>query len=317
MENLILFGMPGSERLSDKICDLLSIKKTAIQKTVFSDGEVLLKSSESVRNKNVYIVCNTSSNDLIVQLLIFIDSIKRASAKKITIICSYYGYSRQDRKTNKRDPISGKLIANLIQIAGADKFVTMDLHNPSIQGFFDIPVDDLKWSYHLAMRLKEENIKKYTVVSPDHGGAVRARKLAELLSNSIKIAIVDKRRTSPNKSEILNVLGNIKGKNVVIIDDIIDTGGTILKAAKRLKDDGAIHVYLAATHGIFSAGFEEFEKADFIDKVFLSDSVEKHNFKSSKIEIISLAPLLSKVIKASEESHSISQIYEDIKINDL
>lgn len=316
MKNVLLFGMPNSETLSNKIASLLKIKITKIDRTVFSDGELLLKSSKTVRNRSVYIICNTSTNVSIIELLIFIDSIKRASAGKITVICSYYGYSRQDRKSNKRDPITCKLMANLFRTAGVDKMITVDLHNPSIQGFFDMPVDDLKWAYSLAKRLRKEKLK-YTVVSPDHGGAVRARKLAELLSHSIKIAIVDKRRVKPNQSEIMNILGDVKNKNVVIIDDIIDTGGTILNAAKRLKEEGAKKIFIAATHAIFSKSFEAFEKSEFIDKVFLSDSIENKSLVSEKIEFISLSPLLSKVIKANEKSESISKIYEDFTQNEL
>ncbi|MGL4343442.1 MAG: ribose-phosphate pyrophosphokinase [Metamycoplasmataceae bacterium] len=317
MKEIKIFGMPNSEILTKRVADYLKIPVSEIYQINFSDGEMMLKPSETVRNKSVYIICNTSKNDSILQLLIFIDAVKRASAKKITIVNSYYGYSRQDRKANKREPITAKLIANLIETAGANKLISVDLHNPSIQGFFNIPVDDLKWTYMLANYLKKEEMK-CTVVSPDHGGAVRARILAELLSNNIQIAIVDKRRTNPNKSEILNVLGDVNGKNVVIIDDIIDTGGTILKAAERLKKDGAKKVYIAATHGLFSKSFKEFNDAKYIDKILLSDSIYNEELiKNPKVEIISLAPLLADVIRVSEESKSISEIYKKYKNDKL
>lgn len=318
--NVRLFGMSNSQKLAKSVSEISGIKLVKIEKTTFSDGEMILHSVETVRNANVFVICNTSSSEAIVELLLFIDSIKRASAGNITVINSYYGYSRQDRKAKQREPIGARLMANILEVAGVNKLITVDLHNPSIQGFFNIPVDDLRWSISLASHLSDQNDKmKFSIVSPDHGGAVRARVLAELIAHTVKIAIVDKRRTGPNKSEILGILGNVKDKNIIIIDDIIDTGNTILKAAEALKKEGAKKIYIAATHGLFTKSFESFDKCEFIDKVFISDSIERvYDIKSKKLVIISLAPFISDVIQASIQSKSISQIYEKIKEkNDL
>ncbi|MGL5733038.1 MAG: ribose-phosphate diphosphokinase [Metamycoplasmataceae bacterium] len=318
--NIRLFGMPNCKKLAKKVSKISGIKLVEIKKTTFADGEMILKSVDTVRNANVFVIGNTSSSESIMELLLFIDSIKRASAGTITVINSYYGYSRQDRKAKQREPIGARLMANILEAAGVNKLITVDLHNPSIQGFFNIPVDDLRWSISLASYLSETSSNlKFSIVSPDHGGAVRARVLAELISQTVKIAIIDKRRTGANKSEILGILGNVKGKNIIIIDDIIDTGNTILKAAEALRKAGAKKIYIAATHGLFTKSFDGFEKSEFIDKVLVSDSIEKvYDIKSKKLQIISLAPLISDVIKAFVESKSISQIYEKIKVeNDL
>ena len=229
---------------------------------------MLVTSSETIRNTKVYVICNLFSHDSIIELLLFIDSLKRASAGNIVVISTYMSYSRQDRKASQREPIGAKLIARLLETSGVNKLITFDLHNPSIQGFYDIPVDDLRWMYPLTKSLlKEEKKMKFTIVSPDHGGAVRARRLAELITKEIKIAIVDKRRTGPNVSEIVGLLGDVKDKNCIIYDDIIDTGGTIIKAANYLKEKGAKKIYIAATHGLFSKGFDIFEKAESVDLV--------------------------------------------------
>ncbi len=320
--NIKLFGMSNSEELAKKVSKISGLALVPIEKTTFSDGEMILHSEETVRNSSVFIVCNTSSPESIIELLLFVDSVKRASAKHITVINSYYGYSRQDRKAKQREPIGARLMANILEVAGVNKLITVDLHNPSIQGFFNIPVDDLRWSISLASYLtktdEQNKVMKFTIVSPDHGGAVRARILAELISNTVKIAIVDKRRVGPNQSEVLGILGSVSGKNIIIIDDIIDTGNTILKAAEALKKEGAKKIYIAATHGLFTKSFDAFDKSKFIDKVLVSDSIQSvHNIKSPKIAIISLAPFISEVIRASINSESISRIYEKIKENDL
>jgi len=242
----VLFALPNVEDLGQKVANKLKIKLSKISRTEFADGETLLKANDTVRSKDVFVLSSNARpvNQNIMELLIFIDSLKRASAKSITVVISYYGYARQDRKAAGRQPIAAKLVADLLEKAGATKVIALDLHNPSIQGFFNIPVDDLKGQYVLAPEIKK--VGRFTVASPDHGGAVRARILAELISNSVDIAIVDKRRTGPNKSETLGILGNVKNRNVVIIDDIIDTGGTIIKAAKALKKAGAKKVLLSA-----------------------------------------------------------------------
>ncbi len=312
----ILFGLENQKELAQKVANNLKIKVTNIDKTIFSDGEMLVKSSETVRNKKVYVICSLFSHDSIIELLLFIDSLKRASARNIVVISTYMSYSRQDRKASQREPIGAKLIARLLETSGVNKLITFDLHNPSIQGFYDIPVDDLRWMYPLTQYLlKEEKKVKFTIVSPDHGGAVRARRLAELITKEIKIAIVDKRRTGPNIAEIVGLLGDVKDKNCIIYDDIIDTGGTIIKAANYLKEKGAKKIYIAATHGLFSKGFDIFENADSVDLVCVSDSIPKvKNIKSKKLKIISLENMISKAIDVDWNSESMSKLFETKKI---
>ncbi len=313
-EETRLFAMESAELLGQQIAQELGIELSKINKTVFADGEILVQPAETVRNKNVYIVASTSTpvNDNIMELLLFIDAIKRATAKKIIVINTYYGYARQDRKAKGRQPIGAKLFADLLETAGVDKMIAVDLHNPSIQGFFNIPVDDLKGQYVFAPEIV--NTGKFSVVSPDHGGAVRARVLAELVADTVEIAIVDKRRTGPNQSTTSGVLGDVKGHNCVIIDDMIDTGGTIIKAAAELKKNGAKKILIAVTHGIFSKGFQQFDECADIDEVLVTDSIQSvREIKSNKLKIVSLAKLLTKTIRANADGTSVSEIYEDIQ----
>lgn len=313
----IVFGLSDQIELAEAVANNLKIKLTKIKKVVFADGEILIKSSETVRNKKVYIICSLCSHDSIIELLLFIDSLKRASAAKIVVISTYMAYSRQDRKASQREPIGAKLLASLLETAGVSKLITFDLHNPSIQGFYNISVDDLRWMYPLTEELKKEKKMKFTIVSPDHGGAVRARKFAELITKEIQIAIVDKRRTSPNVSEIVGLLGDVKNKNCIIFDDIIDTGGTIIQAANFLKSQGAKKIYLAATHGLFSKGFDSFENNDSIDAVLISDSIPKvKKIKSKKLRIISLTKMISKAIDVDINSKSMSQLFNPKKFNE-
>lgn len=307
----IVFGLTNQLELAKLVANSLKVKLTEIDTTIFSDKEILVKSSRTVRNKIAYIICSLDSHNSLMELLLFVDSLKRASVSKVIVISTYMCYSRQDRKTSQRESIGAKLIAKLLETSGVDKLISFDLHNPSIQGFYDVPVDDLRWIYQLTNSLyKEEKKMKFTIVSPDHGGAVRARRFAELITKDIKIAIIDKRRTEPNVSEIVGLLGEVKDKNCIIIDDIIDTGGTILKAAKYLKENGANNIYLAATHGLFSKGFEMFENSDYIDKVFISDSIPKVNkINSEKLKIISLESMISKAIELDFHSKSMSELY--------
>lgn len=309
-----LFAMPNSQVLGEKVAKQLKMPLAKIKFTRFADGEVLLSAEETVRNKDVYVVASVSTpvNDSLMQLLVFIDSLKRASSKSITVAITYYGYARQDRKAAGRQPIAAKLVADLLETAGVHRVIAVDLHNPSIQGFFNIPLDDLKGQYIMAPEIKKAG--KFTVASPDHGGAVRARVLANLISNTVQIAIVDKRRTGANQAEVMHILGDVADKNVVIIDDMIDTGGTIIKAAEALKKAGALKIIVAASHGIFSKGFEAFENSDDIHQVIITDSIESvYDIKSKKLKIISLAPLLAKAINASVEGFSIGEHYESIK----
>ncbi|PAF54804.1 ribose-phosphate pyrophosphokinase [Mycoplasmopsis agassizii] len=322
-KNFLLFALPGTEHLANRVCSCLNTNLAETEYTRFADGEVLIKSKATVRNLDVYVVVSTSLsvNDRLMELLIFVDSLKRASAKSITVIFTYFGYARQDRKSKGREPITAKLVANLLESAGVTKVVAVDLHNPSIQGFFDVPVDDLRAHYVLSSELASRK-ERFTIVSPDYGGTVRARLTAELISNDIQIAIVDKRRTGVNKTEVLGLIGDVQGKNVVIVDDIIDTGGTIIKAAETLKKYGAKKIIVAASHGIFTKGFEIFENSEVVDEVIITDSIRQEKmFKQfKKLTIISLADFISQVIVAMTENRSISDIYKKLRdgvINDI
>lgn len=308
-----LFGMPNSLNLAKNIAKKLDIGLTAIEKTVFADGEMLLVSSETVRNNDCYVVASTSRpvNDNIMELLLFLDSLKRASAKSITVFLTYYGYARQDRKAAGRQPIGAKLVAEILQTAGVDKIVTVDLHNEAIEGFFNIPIDNIRGQYALAKAIKKHS-KTFTVVSPDHGGTVRARKLAELISEDLKICIVDKRRIGTNQTEVMGLIGDITNQNAVIIDDIIDTGGTIIKAAETLKANGAKKIVIAASHGIFTKGFEMFQNHPAIDKVIITDSINNSSWsnKFDKLEVVSLDEMLARVLECSIKNESISTLYK-------
>ncbi|TPR54680.1 ribose-phosphate pyrophosphokinase [Metamycoplasma neophronis] len=311
-DNVVIFGMENSKKLANEIGEYLGREVLPVQKITFADGEQLLYSDTTVRNKTVFIICNTSKpvNDNLMGLLIFIDSLKRASAKRIICVMTYYGYARQDRKASGRQPITAKLVADLLEASGANKVITIDLHNPSIQGFFEIPVDDLRGQFIFSSELRNRK-ENFVIVSPDHGGAVRARQLSELLNTGEQIAIIDKRRTAPNVSEIMGVLGNVKGKNVVIYDDIIDTGGTIIHAAEALKAQGAIKVIIAATHGLFSKGFDMFENNPIIDEVIITNSIDHSELSHySKLKELSMAQFLGMVIQANIKNTSITEIYD-------
>ncbi|UUD36084.1 ribose-phosphate pyrophosphokinase [Mycoplasmopsis citelli] len=314
--NIILFGMENSLGLAQKISDIVQIPLTKMQTITYADGENMLVSEQTVRGRDVFIIANTARpvNDNIMKLLLFIDSLKRASAKTITVCLSYYGYARQDRKASGRQPIGAKLVANLLQVAGATKLICVDLHNPSIQGFFDIALDDLRAQYTIAQALKTYN-QDFTVVSPDHGGTVRARRLAEIIDDTAKICVIDKRRIGVNQTEIMGLIGDISNQNAVIIDDIIDTGGTIIKAAEALKQNGAKDIIVAATHGLFTKGFDIFENNDAIKEVIITDSIDNSQLatKYKKLKIVSLGEFLGKVIQAQYSESSVSDVYQLMK----
>ena len=313
-----IFALNNSKIIGQKICDKLDIELSPTHRTVFKDGEILTGPGVSVRNRHAFIICSSAKpvNDSIMETLIFIDALKRASAKSIVVVMTYYGYARQDRKSTGRQPITAKLHANLLYDAGMTKLITVDLHNPSIQGFFNTPVDDLKAQYVLSNHVDVS--ENFVVVSPDHGGVVRANVLSKLIKeNNTRpdIAIIDKTRIGPNLAKIRGILGTIKDRNCLIIDDMIDTGGTIIKAAKALKDNGAKKVIIMATHGLFSNGFEKFDEADSIDKVFITDSLESvHHIKSNKLVVVGLSSFISQVISATYGSTSITSVYDKMEV---
>ena len=316
MENTLVFALSASTELAHDICKRLNIEPGKISINHFADGEILVTPEESVRGKHVYLVQSTNNpvNDNLMELLIAIDACKRGSAKEINVIIPYYGYARQDRKSKPRQPISSKLVASLIEAAGANRVVTIDLHATQIQGFFDIPADDIAANGLIGDYFKErekDNLENLVVVSPDHGGAVRARKLADVLH--VPIAIIDKRRPKPNVAVAMNLIGDVEGKIAVIIDDMVDTAGTLASGIQMLRDHGATKVYATCTHGILSgpaierlkeAGLEEFICTNTID--------QSKNLKAlPTMRVISVAPLIASLIEAVEHNSSLSVALKD------
>lgn len=310
-KDALIFCLGESCELAQEVAERANLTLSKPEKVVFSDGEMLLSSTVTVRHKKTFVIASffRDASSKILETLIFLDSLKRADAAEIVLILTYYGYARQDRKELGRQPISAKLIANLLQTAGITSIITFDLHNPSIQGFFDVPIDDIRAQYILAEEIDFDNC---VVVSPDHGGATRARVLSELLHVG-DIAIVDKRRSGTNKTEVFGVLGSVKDKDTLIVDDIIDTGSTIIKAARMLKKHGAKKVIVAATHGVFSKGFKIFEEDDAIHKVFVTNTINQTQHQEySKHCVVNIAKLLAKVIEKNLKSESLSEMYSDI-----
>ena len=276
----------------------------------FADGEVSVSPEESVRGSDVFIVQSTCNpvNDNLMELLIMIDAMKRASAGRINAIIPYYGYARQDRKAKARDPITAKLVADLIMAAGADRVLTMDLHANQIQGYFDIPVDHMIGLPTLTEYFIKKEMEDVVIVSPDHGSVPRARNMAERMN--CPIAIVDKRRPEPNKSEIMNIIGDIKGKNCIILDDMIDTAGTITNAANAIKDMGAKEVYACATHGVLSGpAIERLEKSAIKELVILNTLPIPEEKKIDKMTILSAAPIFAETISRVYTHGSVSAMF--------
>ena len=309
--DLKLFTCNAHPELANEIAELMGIKvgKSTVNK--FSDGEIQVSIWESVRDCDVYVVQPTCApvNDHLMELLIMIDALKRASAGRINAVIPYYGYARQDRKAKARDPITAKLVANLIQAAGADRVISMDLHANQIQGYFDIPVDHLLGLPILTKYFKEKNLDNVVVVSPDHGSVTRARNMAERLD--APIAIVDKRRPEPNKSEIMNIIGDIDGKNCILLDDMIDTAGTICNAASALIELGAKNVYACATHGVLSGPAKErLEKSPIQELVLLNTLPIDDEKKLDKMTFISVGPIFSEVITRVYQGGSVSTLVD-------
>ena len=310
--NLKIFALSSNRPLAQKIADQVGVDLGKVSVTQFSDGEIKINIDESIRGDHVYIVQSTSYpvNDNLMELLIMIDALRRASAKTINVVLPYYGYARQDRKAQSREPITAKLVANMITQAGADRVLTLDLHAAQIQGFFDIPVDHLLGAPLLANYFLENNFKDkdIVVVSPDHGGVTRARKLAEFLH--APIAIIDKRRPKANVAEVMNIIGDVKGKVAVLIDDMIDTAGTITLAAQALQDAGAIEVYACCTHPVLSGPALDRLNASVIKEVVVTDSIQVPEEKTGgKIVQVSVDQLMAEAIKRIHENRSVSPLF--------
>ncbi len=277
----------------------------------FSDGEVSVNLEEMVRGVDCYIVQPTCApvNDNLMELLIMIDAMKRASAGRINAVVPYYGYARQDRKAKARDPITAKLVADLITAAGADRVISMDLHASQIQGYFNIPVDHLLGVPVLAQHIAEKNLDNIVIVSPDHGSVVRARAMAEPIH--APIAIVDKRRPEPNKSEIMNIIGDIDGKTCVLVDDMVDTAGTITNAANALAELGAKEVYACATHPILSGpAIERIEKSAIKEMILLNTMPIPQEKCIDKIKVLSVAPLFAEAMIRIHDNDSVSKLFD-------
>ena len=305
-----IFACNSNPELAKKIADIMGKPIGQAVVTKFSDGEISVNILESVRGQDVYVIQSTNNpvNDNLMELLIMIDALKRASAGRINAVIPYYGYARQDRKAKARDPITAKLVADLIVAAGADRVLTMDLHANQIQGYFNIPVDHLLGMPILAKYLNEEQMEDLVVVSPDHGSVTRARNLAQMLN--CPIAIIDKRRPEPNKSEIMNIIGNIEGKNCIIIDDMIDTAGTICNAANAIKALGAKSVRAAATHAILSGPAVERLEASAIEELVLLDTVPlPEEKKLEKMTFLSVAPLFAEAMSRIFNNGSVSDLF--------
>lgn len=301
----------ANKELAIKICEDLGTSLRKCDVTTFSDGEINVNIGETVRGMDVFIIQPTCSpvNDNLMETLILIDAAKRASAGRINAVIPYYGYARQDRKAKAREPITAKLVADLLTTAGADRVITMDLHAAQIQGYFDIPVDHLTGIAILAEYFRPLIDEETVVVSPDLGGVTRARSFANLLD--LPIAIIEKRRPKANVSEVMNVIGDIEGKNVILVDDIIDTAGTIAKAASVLKSFGAKKVYGAATHGVLSGPAIERINESELEKFIITDTIPLPKEKQiDKIEIVSVSALFAEAMRRIHDNESVSTLFE-------
>jgi ribose-phosphate pyrophosphokinase len=310
--NLKVFSLNSNLPLASEIAKVIGVELGKCSVTRFSDGEIQINIEESIRGGDVYVIQSTSQpvNENIMELLIMIDALKRASAKTINIVMPYYGYARQDRKARAREPITAKLVATLLETAGANRVICLDLHAPQIQGFFDIPTDHLMGVPILSEYFKTREFQgDIVIVSPDHGGVTRARKLAERLK--APIAIIDKRRPRPNVAEVMNIVGNIEGKIAILIDDIIDTAGTITLAANALIENGALEVYACCTHPVLSGpAIERIQNSKIKELVITNSIALPEEKKIDKIINLSVAPLLGEAIIRVHEEQSVSTLFD-------
>ncbi|MEA4816589.1 MAG: ribose-phosphate pyrophosphokinase [Lachnospiraceae bacterium] len=312
--NIKIFACNANKELAAEMAKCLGLSLGCAEVEKFSDGEISVKIDETIRGADVYVVQPISEpvNDSLMELLITMDAMKRASAGRITAVLPYYGYARQDRKARARDPISAKLVANLITVAGANRILTMDLHCAQIQGFFDIPVDHLVGLPIITNFYHEkygEKLKEFVAVSPDLGSVGRTRSFAEKLD--IPLAIIDKRRPKANVSEIMNIIGNVEGKRVILVDDMIDTAGTITNAAAALKERGAIEVDACCTHPVLSGpAIDRIEKSDITELLVLNTIKLPEEKKISKIKVLSVGPIFADAIYRIHESISVSTLFD-------
>ena len=313
LDRLKIVSLTANTDMAIEIAKTLGVEVLPTELTHFADGEILFTGKKSFRGDNVYIIQSTCApvTERLMELLICIDACKRASAKTITCVIPYFGYARQDRKAKPRQPITAKLVADMLTAAGADRIVSTDLHASQITGFFNIPVDDVSpmvlfYRYFKDLKIKDDII----CVSPDHGGLVRTSRLAEKLT--APLAIIDKRRPKPNKAEILSIVGDVKDKVCIIVDDIVDTAGTLLIAVDKLMELGAKRVYAAVTHGVLSLDAVDRINNSQLYKLVITDSIPlTESKKSDKIDVISLVPLFSRIITSLEEGKSLSDTHKE------
>lgn len=310
-KHLKVFTLNSNPKLAEEIAKHIGVELGKCSVSRFSDGEVQINIEESIRGCDVFIIQSTSApvNEHLMELLIMIDALKRASAKTINIVMPYYGYARQDRKARAREPITAKLAANIIEKAGATRIITLDLHAPQIQGFFDIPIDHLVGVPILGEYFKSKNLDDVVVVSPDHGGVTRARRLAERLK--APIAIIDKRRPRPNVAEVMNIVGQVEGKTAILIDDMIDTAGTITIGASALIEAGAKEVYACCTHPVLSGPAIERIQNSTIKELAVTNSIAlTEDKKIGKVTELSVAPLIGEAIIRVHEEQSVSTLFD-------
>lgn len=310
MKNKItVFSLSSSKKLAQDIASILGTKVGDCKVHHFADGEILCEIGESVRGKDVFIVQSTSNpvTENLMEILVLTDALKRASAREITAVIPYFGYARQDRKAKPRQPITSKLVADLLTTAGVNRVVTVDLHAAQIQGFFDIPVDEMQALPLLIKYFRKKKVQDLCVVSPDHGGATRARKMSEAFD--CPIAIIDKRRPKPNVAEVMGIIGNVEAKNCILIDDMIDTAGTITAGVDMLKQKGAKDVYIACTHGVLSGPAIERLSTCAAKEVVITNTIEiPQEKKFDKLVSVSVAGLLA---------HTIENIENDLPVSDV
>lgn len=311
LNNAIIYSLTANKELAQEIAGQLGLKHNEAKVMHFADGEILCEPTETVREKNVYIIQSTSCpvTEHLFEILIFVDALKRASARQINVVIPYFGYARQDRKSKPRQPITSRLVADLLKTAGVHRVITVDLHAAQIQGFFSCLVDELTaipliTDYYWKFR----NSKDTVIVSPDHGGVNRARKIAEKLN--LPIAIIDKRRTGPNVAEVMNIIGNIDGMNCIMIDDMIDTAGSCSAGAKILKERGAKSVRIACSHGVFSSPAEKRLLDGTFEEIVTTNSIPlPDKMKDSRVKVLSVGPMLAKVIENIETGIAVSEVY--------
>jgi ribose-phosphate pyrophosphokinase len=312
LDKIKIFCGNSNPQLAQEICDKLGLPLSESLVRTFSDGETRVEICENVRGRDAYIVQSTCSptNNNLMEMLIMMDALKRASAAKITAVIPYYGYARQDRKAAPRAPITSKLVADLITTAGADRVVTVDLHAGQIQGFFNIPVDNLYAAPVIVEYIKSEfDGQNIIMVSPDAGGTERARAFAKRIGCTL--AVIDKRRSAPNVAEVMNVIGDVRDKVCILLDDMIDTAGTLTHGARALKQHGASKIYACATHGVLSGpAIERINESD-ITQVVLTNTIQLGDKagQTSKIRLLSVAPLLAEAIRRIHEDESVSSLF--------